>query len=228
MNRFVLLICLLILGNFALPGQDRYNEVRIVSPVSSDSINLSFKDNTSRVSVKTNMLYDILALPNIGVEFYLGKNWSASADWVYGWWSNNRRHRYWRAYGGDIAVRRWFGKATEGKPFTGHHLGVYGQILTYDFEFGGKGQMAGEPGKSLWSNPSYAAGIEYGYSLPITRRLNIDFTIGIGYLGGKYYEYEPIDYHYVWQATKQRHWFGPTKAEISLVWHLGHGNKNTK
>lgn len=180
------------------------------------------------MSVKTNMLYDILALPDVGVEFYLGRNWSIAANWMYGWWDSNRRHRYWRAYGGDIAVRKWFGRAADEKPLTGHHLGLYGQILTYDFEFGGKGQMAGEPGKPLWSRPSYATGVEYGYSLPIARRLNIDFTIGIGYLGGKYYEYEPIDGHYVWQATKQRHWFGPTKAEISLVWLLGHGNRNER
>lgn len=38
----------------------------------------------------------------------------------------------------------------------------------------------------------------------------------------------PLDGHYVWQATKNRHWFGPTKAEISLVWLLGRGNSNNK
>ena len=40
--------------------------------------------------------------------------------------------------------------------------------------------------------------------------------------------YLPLDGHYVWQATKNRHWFGPTKAEISLVWLLGRGNSNNK
>ena len=60
----------------------------------------------------------------------------------------------------------------------------------------------------------------------MARRLNIDFGIGIGYLGGEYKEYKPIDNHYVWQATKKRHWFGPTKAEISLVWLIGRGNTN--
>jgi len=180
------------------------------------------------MSVKTNMLYDILALPNIGVEFYLGRNWSIAANWMYGWWNSDRHHRYWRAYGGDIAVRKWIGSAADRKPLTGHHVGAYGQILTYDFEFGGKGQLGGEPGKPLWHNPSYAAGVEYGYTMPLTQRLNIDFTIGIGFFGGKYYEYEPIDNHYVWLSTKQRHWVGPTKAEISLVWLLGHGNRNDK
>jgi len=178
------------------------------------------------MSLQTNMLYDVLALPNIGIELHLGKNWSIAANWIYGWWSCKDRHRYWRAYGGDIAVRRWFGRAASHKPLTGHHIGLYGQILTYDIEFGGKGQMAGAPGKTLWYKPTYAAGIEYGYTLPLARRLNIDFTIGVGYLSGDYYKYQPIDNHYVWMSTSKRKWLGPTKLEVSLVWLLGNGNFN--
>lgn len=68
---------------------------------------------------------------------------------------------------------------------------------------------------------NYSTGVEYGYSLPVAYRLNIDFTIAVGYWGGTYYEYTPVDNCYVWQATKERHWFGPTKAEISLVWLIG-------
>jgi len=180
------------------------------------------------MSLSTNMLYDILAIPNIGIEFYLGKNYSIATNWMYAWWSNRARHRYWRVYGGDIAVRKWFGKAAGKKPLTGHHLGIYAQVLTYDFEFGGKGQMAGRPGGSLWERANYAAGIEYGYSLPVTSRLNIDFMIGIGYAWGKYYDYEPVDDHFAWQATKERHWIGPTKAGITLVWLLGSSNRNEK
>ncbi len=180
------------------------------------------------MAVKTNMLYDVLAVPNIGVEFYLGKNWSVSANWMYGWWKSNSRHRYWRVYGGDIAVRKWLGKKAAEKPLTGHHLGLYGQVFTYDFEWGGKGYMGGKPGSTLWNSPNYAVGLEYGYSLPVARRLNIDFTLGVGYWGGKYYTYTPLDGHYAWEATKNRHWFGPTKAEISLVWLLGRGNTNNR
>lgn len=194
----------------------------------TDTVTAAPQPKPFYMSVKTNMLYDLLALPTLGAEFYLGRNWSIAANWTYGWWKDEGKHRYWRAYGGDIAVRKWFGGAAHKKPLTGHHIGIYGQILTYDIEFGGKGIMGGEPGKPLWSNPSYAAGVEYGYSLPVADCLNIDFAIGVGYLGGKYYEYEPVDNHYVWQATKRRHWFGPTKAEITLVWLLGHGNRNER
>lgn len=100
-----------------------------------------------------------------------------------------------------------------------HHLGVYAQGLTFDFETGGKGYL---------SNFSYGFGLEYGYSLPVAKRLNIDFGLCIGYGGGKYKVYEPEDDCYVYKETKQRHWFGPTRAEISLIWLLGNGNQNSK
>lgn len=178
------------------------------------------------MGLKTNMLYDIMAIPNIGAEFYLGKNWSIAGNWMYGWWKTDRRHRYWRAYGGDIALRWWFGSKAHEKPLTGHHIGVYGGIVTYDFEFGGRGYMGGKPGGTLWDRCQHIAGIEYGYSLPVARRLNIDFTIGFGYMGGKYLEYAPEGDCYEWKSTHNLTWLGPTKAEISLVWLIGCGNYN--
>lgn len=147
---------------------------------------------------------------------------------LYAWWNRNSRHYYWRIYGGELAIRKYFNRTTEGSPLNGHHIGIYGQVFTYDFETGGHGYMGGKPGGTLWEKMNYSAGLEYGYSLPITRRLNLDFVIGVGYWGGAYYEYLPTDNHYVWQATKQRRWFGPTKAEMSLVWLLGNGNYNAK
>lgn len=68
------------------------------------------------MAVKTNMLYDALLVPNIGVEFYVGKNWSLAGNWMYAWWKSDRHHNYWRLYGGDLEVRRWFGrKASENR-----------------------------------------------------------------------------------------------------------------
>ena len=171
------------------------------------------------MAVKTNLLYDAALVPNIGLEVYLGKGWSVNGSWMYAWWSKDSKHRYWRIYGGELDIRKYFGRKAAEKPLQGHHLGVYAQGLTYDFETGGKGYL---------SDFSYGFGLEYGYSLPVAKRLNIDFGIGIGYGGGKYKVYEPEDGCYVYKETKQRHWFGPTRAEISLVWLLGHGNQNSK
>lgn len=180
------------------------------------------------MDLRTNMLYDALALPNIGADFYLGKNFSIGANWMYGWWKTDRRHRYWRAYGGELNGRWWFGRAAHNKPLTGHHIGIYGQLYTYDFEWGGEGEMGGKPGGNLWDQNLWAAGVEYGYSLPVAKRLNIDFSLGVGYTTGLYHKYIPEDGHYRWQSTHRRRYFGPTKAEIALVWLIGRGNTNQK
>ena len=190
-------------------------EPEIIQPAPSEPVKKPFY-----IGVKNNMLYDAAIVPNIGAEFYVGKNISVVANWMYSWWKDDKTAWYWRTYGGDLGVRYWFGKAAKEKPLTGHHVGLYGQIITYDFEVGGRGYLA-----DRWT---FGGGIEYGYSLPVARRFNIDFTIGAGYLGGEFKEYLPIDGHYVWQATKYRRWIGPTKAEISLVWLIGRGNANER
>lgn len=173
------------------------------------------------MDLRSNILYDALALPNIGIEFYLGKNFSVGANWLYGWWKTDPRHRYWRAYGGEVFGRWWFGSKAEEKPLTGHHVGVYCQLYTYDFEWGGTGEMGGKPGGNLWDRNLWGAGAEYGYSLPVGRHINLDFSIGIGYTTGEYHKYKPIDGHYVWQSTHKRKYFGPTKLEVAFVWLLG-------
>ena len=208
--------------------------LRTPAPLSAPVSAPAFAGHTPRtrrpfyMAVKTNMLYDAIAVPNIGVEFYAGRNWSVGANWMYAWWKTDRKHWYWRTYGGELNVRKWFGKRAQEKPLQGHHLGVYGQLLTYDFETGGRGYIGGKPGGSLWDKANWGAGVEYGYSLPVGRRLNLDFTVGAGYLGGEYWEYISLEDCYVWQATKRLRWFGPTKAEVSLVWLIGRGNYNNR
>ncbi len=172
------------------------------------------------LAARTNLLYDAAFIPNIGVELYLGRHWTVSADWFYNWWYSNSRHYYWQGYGGYLGVRRYFGSKAEENPFTGHHLGLYGLMMTYDVEWGNRGYQMPDWG--------FGGGVEYGYSVPIARRLNLDFSLGIGYQDGTYKDYLPLDGHYVWQSTHKRHWFGPTKAEISLKWLIGRGNYHKK
>lgn len=166
-------------------------------------------------AVKSNLLYDALITPNIGIEFNIDKErrYSVAANWMYAWWKSYPSSWYHRTYGGDIELRRWLGKEIAQRPFTGWHGGIYAQIVTYDFEWGGRGYLG-----DRWS---WAAGVAGGWSKAVGKRLNLDFNLGIGYMWGEYMEYLPIDDCYVWQATKQRRWFGPTKAEVSLVWILG-------
>ncbi len=197
------------------------------NPNPNDSTPVGYPDGF-HMGIKTNLLYDVLCVPNLGFEFYLAQGWSIGLSYAHAWWSIQERDFFYRYYGGEMAIRKYFGKAST-QALSGHHIGLYGQYFTYDFELGGKGYMGGLPGGKIFDEPSYSIGLEYGYSLPVTPHLNFDFVIGVGYQGGKYYEYEAIDGCYVWQATKQRRYFGPTKAEISLVWNIGNkGDKKEK
>lgn len=173
----------------------------------------------SYFALKSNLLYDALLVPNLSLEASIGSGWTLGAGGMLAWWSKDAKHRYWRIYGGGLEIRKYFGTLSKSKPLQGHHLGIYGDFLTYDFEFGAKGYQ---------SKATYAAGIKYGYSHPIANRLNLDFALGIGYLHSNYKTYVPRDGCYVYQETKKRKWLGPTQAEISLVWLLGKGNTNSK
>lgn len=201
------------------PTPNKAPEKVIAEPPTTDN---DTKDRRRHVfGVKTNMLYDLAMTPNIGVEFYLGKHITLNANWAYAWWNKDPNSFYWRAYGGDVEARYYFRNPSDRNDrldhaFTGHHIGLYGLMCTYDYEFGENGQQAPK-----WS---YGGGIDYGYSIAITRHLNLDFTLGLGCLYGKYYTYDPSTIkndEYYWTATKHRKYWGPTKAEVSLVWVLG-------
>ncbi len=170
---------------------------------------------TPPYALKTNLLYDALLVPNIGIEFGLGTRWSLAANYMYAWWNSDKIHWYHRVYGGDLTLRYW-----PKRNFDGHHIGISTQALTYDFEYGDLGIIGGEPGGTILDQANFSIGLEYGYSLPLANRLNLDFSICAGYMWGKFYEYLPMDDCYVWQATKYRSYIGPVKAEISLVYLL--------
>lgn len=178
------------------------------------------------LQLRTNTLYDLALLPNIGMEAGLGKGWSIGGNVLYGWWTDRSRF-FWRAFSADIGVRKYFGGGQRSRSIgnasglSGHHVGLYAGIVTYDFELGSRGIIC--DWRDEWGR---FAGLEYGYSLPVAKNLNIDFSVGIGYAGGKYKEYLPVpnaipeELHYVWQSTGKMHYFGPTRLEISLVWTL--------
>ncbi len=176
-----------------------------------------------RMGVRTNLLMDAAAIPNLAVEFALGKGFSIEGEWMYAWWRQNSRYRFWRIYGGNLTARYYFGET-----FKGHHVGLYGGAFTFCFEWGGTGYMGGLPGHGLWDRCMVNAGVEYGYSIALGRRFNMDFSLGVGYIGGIIEKYTPKQGEYLRLSTSRHHWWGPTRAGVSLVWLIGPDNYNTR
>ncbi|MFI3239927.1 MAG: DUF3575 domain-containing protein [Bacteroidales bacterium] len=162
-------------------------------------------------TIRTNLLYDIAVTPNIGVEFAVNDSWSIGTNWIYAWWGDRDRNRYWRIYGGDFFVNHYLFRDENSAPLTGHHVGGFFQAGTYDFEFGGDGQKA---------EFNWGLSISYGYSLAIARRLNLDFELGVGFVAGNYQKYYPDNGCYVWEDTKHRNYLGITKLGVTLAWFI--------
>lgn len=175
-----------------------------------------------RLFATTNMLYDAMLTPNIGVGVKIADRVTVLADWMYARWNNRDKRRYWRIYGGDIEARYRIGRRKERSPLGGHHVGVYGSMACYDFQ-------GGRSHKGVLSDKwNYAVGVSYAYSLPVSTHFNIDFSIGFGYAWGIYKKHRPIDDCDVWLSTHKLRWFGPTKAGVSLVWLIGKSVKNSR
>ena len=172
----------------------------------------------SGVSLRTNLLFDAAVIPNVGVEWGVGSRWSMLANGMYIWLKNDSRHRYWRWAVADVEVRRWLvpRNVPSASRRMGVHVGPYAAVYRYDVEFGGEGQR---------SDFNWGVGLAAGYQYPIGRRWSLDFTLSIGYIDGKYKKYSHGEKGYMWEADYRRRYFGPTKAEVALVWDIGGGSK---
>lgn len=102
---------------------------------------------------------------------------------------------------------------------TGHFIGLYAEGGIYDFQYKGDGYQGKYYG---------AAGFSYGYSIPVSRHLAFEFSLGIGYLTTKYRKYTPYEESLVWTSSGQYNFIGPTKAKISLVWLITKGEKENE
>lgn len=191
-------------------------------PTESISLPHGVQSIGNRLFLTTNMLYDAALVPNIGVGMSVTDRITVMADWMCAWWSNRDKRRYWRIYGGDIEARYRIGKRSGHSPLAGHHVGVYCSMACYDFQTGRSHEGV------LSDKYNYAMGVSYTYSMPVATRLNIDFSLGIGYLWGTYKKHMPIDDCDVWLSTHKMGWFGPTRAGVSLVWLIGNSITNSR
>lgn len=175
-------------------------------------------------AVKSNLLYDAALLPDLALEFSLGRKWSVEFGGQWSWWNTAyNHHNCWRIQVAGVEGRRWLGDRNARTPLSGHYLGAYGMAGTYDVRLGGD--------TGYLSNMSYSTGISYGYSRPIARSWNIEFGLALGYMGGKYETYsvynEKEDIFYR-DARFRKDYFGPTKAKISIIWLPGGKNAKNK
>lgn len=165
------------------------------------------------VLLKTNTLYDLAACPNVGLELQTDFRMALQIDYIGAWWNNDKKHRYFSNYAFQTELRYYLTR-NSGYALRGSHIGLYGQLATYDFEFGNTGWQCNALDRS------FGIGASYGYSIPMSRHWSLDLTAGIGYFQSEYAEYLPKNGWYRKTETRQLKFYGPTKLEAALVWNI--------
>jgi hypothetical protein len=104
-------------------------------------------------------------------------------------------------------------KGVKRDALTGHFLGLYGWT--------GKSDIQIDNRLGCYQFDFCSAGLTYGYSMPLGKHLNMEFSISAGYAQIPYQHYIPTeDWSLLIRDDNKAgtlHYFGPTKAEISLV-----------
>ena len=177
------------------------------------------------LALKTNRLYDAVTALNYSIEVPIGDRFSVLWYHQFPWWTwgkaDNQYCVRFLSIGGE--ARWWFwtkprpqkGKSIQRDRLMGHFMGLYSESGKWDFEWGRSICHQGEH----WS-----AGLSYGYSMPLGKRLNMEFSVSLGYASIAYRKYAPSeDYEILWRDPVKYgrwHYFGPTKVQVSLVYPI--------
>lgn len=167
------------------------------------------------LGVKTNLLYWTLATPNAGVELFWRRRWSLSVEGAYARWLYNKGTKFYYLAAVSPELRYWL--HGDGH-FNGHYIGAGLHLGQYDIQFGRTGEQA----------DFFGAGFSYGYALPVNKYMNIEFGFGVGFINRDYVKYETAGNEFVRTGAGQKLWLGPTRANISCVWHIGNKRRVRK
>ena len=195
---------MLIVTFQVMAGKTTHNQI--------DTIPDTCYPNIYPVVLKTNLLFDMVGAPNLGVEVSINMKLSVGVDVAYAFWRMNNLYALQTIQGG-IEAKYWF-KPQVGS-MTGWNAGVYGMYCSrYDVQWG-----SGYQGDGFWS-----AGFSGGYSLPISKRFNLEFGVAAGYFYTpqvRHY-HRPEDGHLLWDETRYNVGrISLTKVKVNLVWLFG-------
>lgn len=177
---------------------------------------LGSKANAQDFAVKTNILGDAMGSLNLGIEGRLADRWTMDLSGHLDPWTR-KDGQLWRHGFLQPEARWWFCDT-----FSGHFLGLHAH--------GGIFNVGGVDTDMKFINNDFSilrdsryqgwfagAGIAYGYDLILGRHWNLEFEIGAGYAYTRYDQFECDVCGSTLAEDLTHHYFGLTKAAVSLV-----------
>lgn len=177
----------------------------------------SLTASAQNVVVKTNLLYDITATANLGIEFKVAPKWTVDISGNLNAWtfSDNKKWKHWAL---QPEARYWLCERFNGH-FVGAHLvgGIY-NMGNWNTDFTFLGTDFGQLKEHRYEGWLVGAGIAYGYQWMLGRHWSVEAEIGIGYVYTQADKYECPRCGEQLENNKPHHYVGPTKAAVNLIY----------
>lgn len=174
------------------------------------------------LGVKTNLLSDVIAAPNVQAELYTHlKGVSLEFSYTFPWWYNDDIYAYYQVLNGTAGVRKYFKDN-----YLGHYIGAYGNTAIYDICYDKEKGYQGEV---------HGCGLSYGYVFANRRhpRLKFEFYARAGWLYTRFDTYHAGNpfagkYYYNWYKKAsdfvprrfEMNYFGPTALGFNITYDL--------
>lgn len=176
------------------------------------------------LGVKSNLVSDLLATPNIQAEVYTHL-WGLSLefDYTFPWWKiDDDKYLYYQILNGTVGIRKYLKNN-----YVGHYFGIYGNTAIYDLCFFNKDKG--------WQGELHGAGISYGYVFQSKKypRLKFELYTRLGWFSTKFDTYhasQPFNekYYYDWTLKASdfvprrfhMNYFGPVELGFTLTFDL--------
>lgn len=170
------------------------------------------------VALKTNLLYDALLSPTLGVEVGLAPKWTMDVSGTLNAWTvNNKKWKQWMV---QPEARYWFCQRFSGSFLAVHALGGQYNFGNLDLPFKFLGTDFRELKEHRLQGWMVGAGVGYGYSWILDRHWNIEAEIGIGWIYTRYDEFKCAGCGQKIKENMPHNYFGPTKAAVNLIYEF--------
>ncbi len=172
---------------------------------------------------KTNTLYWLTTTPNAGLELAMADRWTFELAAGYNPWTlSSKENIKVKHFLVTPEVRYWFCEA-----FLGHFIGLNGNYTQFNvggvhvptlfYKVDSHGIFMDDLQYARSQGWAAGAGLTYGYSWPIARRWNMEFTVGLGWW---YTEYDKFESRRCGMFLSQvnRHVVGLTDLGLSFIY----------
>ena len=168
-----------------------------------------------KFGIKSNALYWATSTPNLGLEIGLGKRTTLELSGGYNPWTlnreANRKLKHWLVM---PEFRYWICER-----FQGHFFGLHSGYAFYNFS-NVRLPFRGPSSRNYrYQGRATGAGLSYGYAWILGKRWNLEATLGLGYVYTNYDRYDCATCGR-FRGDRNKHYFGPTKAGLSVIYMI--------